>query len=347
MSRQVDAIARRGGLRSSGVRALAVALPSKTRSITLPSGANAIRHVLPDDVSGLDLERAAADQAMQASGLGPPDVDLVLSASFPALPEPCIGNATPLAWDMGMERAAAWNIESACSGGLVALRSACLEVALGEYDTVLLVVGCPYSQTIEEGHPATDVIGDAAYAMIIGQTAPGQELLGSVIRNSGPTCPLVSWSVDSRAPSGIRLTVDGSTAGQLENWALIQLPELSRELFERTGIAVSDVDHWVINAPTPSFVDRALDAMDAVPGSGVNTNRLAGNVGPALLGVSLFYSAILRDFQPGDLVLCCSVGSESSLALCLFRWPEGVRLGEVPSHAPLDQISGYEAERVA
>ena len=313
----------------------------------LPSGESAIRHVLPDGASGLDLEQTAVEEALRASALEPEDIDLVLSASFPALPEPCIGNATPLAWRMGMEKAAAWNIESACAGGLVALRSACHEVSLGEYDTVLVVVGCPYSQTIEAGHPATDVIGDAAYATIVGPTAPGHELLGSVIRNSGPTCPLVSWSVDLKAPSGIRLTVDGSTAGQLENWALTELPELSKQLFERTGISVSAVDHWVINAPTPSFVDRALEAMGADHDGGVNTNRLAGNVGPALFGVSLFYSAILRDFQPGDLVLCCSVGSESSLALCLFRWPADVCLGEVPGHASLDQIMGFEAERVA
>ena len=333
--------------RPSGVRALAVALPPNTRTITLPSGASAIRHILSEKTSGLELERAAAEQAMAAANLEPADIDLVLGASFPALPEPCIGNATPLAWEMGMERAAAWNIESACSSGLVALRSACQEVALGEYDNVLVVVGCPYSQTVEVGHPATDVIGDAAYAMIVGPTAPGQEFVGSMIRNSGPTCPLVSWSVDARAPSGIRLTVDGSTAGQLENWALGELPELSQALFERTGLSVADVDHWVVNAPTPNFVERALGAMSADPDDGVSTNRLAGNVGPALFGVSLFYSALLRDFQPGDLVLGCSVGSESSLALCLLRWPEGVGLGEVPDHAPLEQIMGYEAERVA
>ncbi len=347
MNRRLDAGAHQARLRPSGIRALTVALPSKTRSVALPSGASATRHVLADGVSALELERAAADQVMVAAGLDAADVDLVLSASFPALPEPCIGNATPLAWEMGMERAAAWNVESACAGGVVALRSACQEVKLGEYDTVLVVIGCPYSLTIEKGHPATDVIGDAAYAMIVGPTAPGHEMLGSVIQNSGPTCPLVSWSVDARAPSGIRLTVDGSTAGQLENWALVEIPKLSRRLFARTGLSVADVDHWVINAPTPNFVDRALEAMGADPGGGVNTNRLAGNVGPALLGVSLFYSAILRDFQPGDLVLCCSVGSESSLALCIFAWPEDVRLGEVPARAPVEEIMGYEADRVA
>ena len=347
MSRDFDRGAPRARMRPSGVRSLAIALPPETREITLPSGVSAMRHFLAEGTSGLDLERVAVEQALAAAALEPGDVDLVLSASFPALPEPCIGNATPLAWEMGMERAAAWNIESACAGGLVALRSACHEVTLGEYDTVLLVVGCPYSHTIETGHPATDVIGDAAYAMVVGPTAPGHELIGSMIRNSGPTCPLVSWSVDPRAPSGIRLTVDGSTAGRLEDWALVQLPEMLRQLFERTRTSVADIDHWVINAPTPSFVDRALGVMGAEASSGVNTNRLAGNVGPALLGVSLFYSAILRRFQPGDLVLCCSVGSESSLALCLLRWPEGVALGEVPAHAPVDRIAGYEAERVA
>ena len=347
MDRQLGARAPAARLRPSGVKALAVAIPSETRAIVLPSGQSALRHTLAEGTSGLDLERDAAEQALAAAGLEPADVDLVLSASFPALPEPCIGNATPLAWAMGMERAAAWNIESACAGGLVALRSACQEVALGEYDNVLLVVGCPYSQTIEDGHPATDVIGDAAYAMIVGATAPGEKLLGSVIRNSGPTCPLVSWSVDLQAPSGIRLTVDGSTAGQLEDWALTRLPGMSRELFGRTGRSASEVDHWVINAPTPNFVDRALEAMGAAPGSGVNTNRLAGNVGPALFGVSLFYSAVLRRFRAGDLVLCCSVGSESSLALCLLRWPGNVGLGEVPDRAPLDRFAGYEGERVA
>ncbi len=333
-------------LRPSGIRALAIHLPDQTRDISLPSGQPAVRHTLPEGISGLDLDQAVARQVMDAAGLEPGEVDLVLSASFPALPEPCIGNATPLAWDLGMEKAAAWNLESACAGGLIALRGACQEVMLGEYETVLLVVGCPYSHTIEAGHPATDVIADGAFAVIVGPTAPGQDFLGSVIRNSGPTCPLVSWAVDLQVPSGIRLAVGSQTAGRLEDWALKQLPELSHELFERTGTTAEEVDHWVCNAPTPSFVDRALEAMGVEPHRGVNTNRLAGNVGPALIGVALYYNAILREFQPGDLVLCCSVGSESSLALSLFRWPENVVLGEAPAHAAITQMAEYEAQRL-
>ncbi|MCP4663225.1 MAG: hypothetical protein GY856_48150 [bacterium] len=305
-----------------------------------------MRHFLPEGTSGLDLEREAAEEVLAIGDVRPDEVELVISASFPALPEPCIGNATPIAWAMGMEKAAAFNLECACAGGLVALRNACLEISLGEYRNVLLTVVCPYSPTIEPGHPALDVIGDAAYAMLIGPTRSGQEWLGSVIRNSGPTCELVAWEVSDTTPSGIRLQVGHKTAGQLEAWAQTQLPELSRNLFDRTGLSPSDVRHWVLNAPTPSFVDRALETMGARPNDGVNINRLVGNIGPSLVGVSLFYNVLLRDFEPGDLVLCCSVGSEASLALSLMRWPEGVVLGKVPPHASLEAMRRFEDERL-
>lgn len=334
-------------LKPAGIRALTIAVPSDRRDITLPSGQSAVRHFLSDGVTGLDLEREAAEQALQIAGLEPGDVDLVLSASFPALPEPCIGNATPLAYAMGMKDAAAYNLESACASGLIALRTACQEVMLGEYKNVLLTVVCPYSPTIEPGHPATTVIGDAAYAMVVGETAPGQEFLGGAIRNSGPTCDLVAWGVSPKTASGIRLEVGAKTAGQLEDWAQEQLPDLSRQLFERTGVSREDVDHWVLNAPTPSFVDRTLLTLGASPRDGVNINRLLGNIGPSLIGASLFYSAHLRGFKPGDLILCCSVGSEASLAIALMRWPEGVALGEAPASASLEEMRRYEEERLA
>jgi 3-oxoacyl-[acyl-carrier-protein] synthase-3 len=330
----------------AGVRALAVNIPTATREVTLPSGARALRHDLPEGVSGLDLEAAVARQVLAAADLDPGDVDLVISASFPALPEPCIGNATPVAWELGMEKAASYNVESACAGGLLALRAACHEVTLGEYRNVLVLVGCPYSHTIEPGHPAAGVIGDAAFAALVGRTRPGQEFLGSVIRNSGPTCPLVSWGISETTPSGIRLEVNGKTAGQLEEWALKQVPELAEQLFRKTGIEPSKVRHWVINAPTSSFVGKALRAVGASPHDGVDINRIAGNIGPALIGVSLFYSVLVRGFQPGDLVAFLSVGSESSLALALMQWPEDVALGEVPPHVPLDTLQAFERERL-
>lgn len=334
-------------LHPAGVRALAITIPTATREITLPSGAPALRHDLPEGVTGLDLEVDVARQVLAAARLEPGDVDLVLSASFPALPEPCIGNATPVAFELGMEKAASYNVESACAGGLVALRTACQEVQLGEHENVLVLVGCPYSLTVEPGHPAADVIGDAAFGVLVGRTSPGQAFLGSVIRNSGPTCSLVSWGIDDKTRSGIRLEVGPKTAGKIEEWALEQVPELAGRLFERAGVARSEIRHWVINAPTMSFVGKALRAVGARPEDGVDINRIAGNIGPALFGVSLFYSALMRGFQPGDLVACLSVGSEASLALSLMQWPEDVALGAVPPHVSLEQLRAYENERLA
>ena len=331
----------------AGIHALAITIPTDTREITLPNGKTALRHTMPEDVDGLDLEKDVARKVLDAAGVEPGEIDLCMSASFPALPEPCIGNATPMAWDLGMVEAASYTLESACAGGLVGLRTACNEVRLGEYSKILLTVTCPYSPTVEPGHPATDVIADAAFALLIGPTAPGREFLGSVIRNSGPTCPLVSWGVSDKTRSGIRLEVGHKTAGNLESWAMTQIPVLAERLFKRCGVKPEEVDHWVSNAPTPAFVDRALATLGTSPMNGVNTNRIAGNVGPALIGVSLFYNAILRGFKPGDLILLLSVGSEASLAMGLMRWPDDVVLGPVPEHAPVEMLARFEEERRA
>ena len=334
------------GLQPAGIRSLALAVPTDSREITLPNGLTVWRHYLTDPQGGLDLERQAAEEALELAGLQASDIDLVLSASFPALPEPCIGNATPLAFALGMREAAAWNVECACAGGLLALRNACQEVAMGNHRNVLVTVMCPYSPTVEPGHPALTVIGDAAFAMVVGPVKEGQGFEGAVLRNSGPTCELVSWGVSDKTPSGIRLEVNGATAGQLESWAQGEIPELLERLLAQTGTTRDDVDHWVLNAPTPSFVDRTLETMGVTPAHGVNTNRLLGNVGPALLGASLFYNALLRDFQTGDRVVLCSVGSEASLAVGMMRWPEDVALGKVPAHASLETMRAFEAERL-
>lgn len=330
----------------AGIRSLTIAVPEDMAEITLPSGPSAYRPKLTEGQDGLDLEKQAASEAVEIAGLQPEDIDLVISASFPALPEPCIGNATPVAWDLGMKTAAAYNVETACAGGLLALRSACQEVSLGNYKNVLVSVVCPYSPTVEPNHPALTVIADAAYAMVVGPTAEGQEFLGASIRNSGPTCDLVSWAVSDETPSGIRLAVTGKTAGQLEDWAQDELPALSADLFERVGLSPSDVDHWALNAPTPSFVDRTLVSLGVKPSDGTNTNRLLGNVGPALIGGSLYYGARLRNYQPGQLIACCSVGSEASLVFSLMRWPEDVRLGAEPPHATVEMLKAFEDERL-
>lgn len=334
------------GVQPAGIRSLALAVPTDSREITLPNGLKVWRHFLADPHGGLELERQAAEEALELAGLDAADVDLVISASFPALPEPCIGNATPLAFALGMPEAAAWNVECACAGGLLALRNACQEVALGNYRNVLVTVMCPYSPTVEPGHPALTVIGDAAFAMVVGPVKEGHGFEGAVLRNSGPTCELVSWGVSDKTPSGIRLEVNGATAGQLEAWSQGEIPELLERLLEKTGTGRADIDHWVLNAPTPSFVDRTLQTMGVTPAHGVNTNRLLGNIGPALIGASLFYNAYLRDFQPGDRIALCSVGSEASLAVGMMRWPEGVALGKVPPHASLEMMRAFEEERL-
>jgi 3-oxoacyl-[acyl-carrier-protein] synthase-3 len=112
------------------------------------------------------LELRAAREALAAAAMAPTDVDLMMCTAL--VPTSVgVGDAAYLARDLGL-RGSAWNFESACSGGLVGLQTACALVRAGEYRTVLVVVGCSYSQNTEESDSLGWTCGDGATAFLVG-----------------------------------------------------------------------------------------------------------------------------------------------------------------------------------
>ena len=109
------------------------------------------RRYLPAEGTALALETAAATDALEAAGLEPKDIDLLICSSF--LPDSVgVGGAVFLARELGLV-GAAWNLESACSSALVAFQTACSLVATGQHQNVLVVASCTYSRTTAEDDP--------------------------------------------------------------------------------------------------------------------------------------------------------------------------------------------------
>ncbi len=280
---------------------------------------------MTEGTTGLDLEVTAAQRALSAAEIAAKDIQLIISASFPALPEPCIGNSAHLASSLGAVDAATYNIECACAGGLVALRAAQLELVNDPaLEHVLVTASCSYSRTITPLHPARDHVADGAFASVVSSATPNEGIIASSLVNSSPTGPLLSWRVSSATPSGIILDVHQNTAMLIQSWTLGRIPKLWDVVLERAGLARTAIDHWVVNAPTASFVREVITALGGDPEGMINTYPRLGNIGPVLFGAALYYTAVERRPMPGDLVACCSVGSKASLALAIMRWPSSL-----------------------
>ncbi|MCZ7680095.1 MAG: hypothetical protein M5U28_15555 [Sandaracinaceae bacterium] len=151
------------------------------------------RRVLGPGETGLGLEVDAARKVLDAAGLGSTDPDLAICVSF----QPTsygVGNAVYLANELGLT-CPAINLETACSGALVAFQTACAYVSAGHYDRVLVTVSCTYSIQCEPSNPLSLTSADGAAAFLVTPAPEGSGYLGGKTINTAITCGAMYFEV--------------------------------------------------------------------------------------------------------------------------------------------------------
>ncbi len=287
------------------------------------------RRCLGPDEGVLDLEISAARQALSRAQLSASDIDLILMCSF--LPDvPGIGNATPLARALGTE-CPSWNLESACSSSLTALVTASALIRAGEARRVLVVISCSYSRLTNPADTLGWFMGDGCGAFVVGEVPPGQGYLSSVSINTASTCGTFYYELVSEAEQAfIRINCTRQAGAILRDTAAPTLERCCRGLADKAGIALDDVDFFIFNTPTAWYAEFCARTLGVDLAKTVDTYPRYANIGPALHPVNLHEAASTGKLEPGDLVMCYTVGSVSTANATLMRWGD-VALGDRPS----------------
>ncbi len=125
------------------------------------------RHIAADGELTSDLAVAAARKALDAAGLTPDDVDLIVVATatpdqtFPAC-------ATVVQHKLGMTHGAAFDVGAVCSGFLYALSVADAMVVTGAANTALVIGAETFSRILDWDDRGTCVLfGDGAGAVVL------------------------------------------------------------------------------------------------------------------------------------------------------------------------------------
>jgi 3-oxoacyl-[acyl-carrier-protein] synthase-3 len=298
-----------------------------------PFGGGAERHVLVPGETTLDLEISAATEALSAAGLGPGDIDLVLVSSF--LPNQIgLGNAALLARELGIS-APAWNIESASSGGLVALQNAAALIAAGQYEKILVVVSCSYSRVADEASLLSWIMSDGAGALVVGRVPEGSGFLGFNLVSTAALNDTLSVEPIIKSDNQISFQFKEVAAGAAEADPSIRdaagpaLRDCCEGAARAAGVSITDIDFFVFSTQQawfPAFCARIL----GVDGSRtVNTFSFYGNVGPAVMTANLYHAVQSGKIRDRDLVLLLTVGVASTAGAIVMRWGE-VALGPPP-----------------
>jgi 3-oxoacyl-[acyl-carrier-protein] synthase-3 len=277
------------------------------------------RHVAAEHEKASDLALAASLKALEAAGVGPQDIDLIIVATttadmvFPS-------TACLLQAKLGIKNCPAFDLQAVCSGFVYALSTADNFIKSGQYRNALVVGAEVYSRILDWKDRATCVLfGDGAGAVVLSKSdKPG--ILASRLHADGNFAHILS------VPGGVaRGEISGRPLLQMEGNAVFKfavrvLAEVADETLEAAGVAKSEVD-WLI--PHQANI-RIIQATAKKLGLGMErvVATVERHANTSAASVPLALDEAVRDgrIREGQNVLLEGVGGGFTWGAVLVRW---------------------------
>jgi 3-oxoacyl-[acyl-carrier-protein] synthase-3 len=293
--------------------------------ITTRTGIKERRLAGPDEATS-DLAVAAARKALASAGVTPDQVDLIIVATItPDMLFP--STACLVQHKLGAVRAAAFDIEAACSGFVYALDIASHFVASHTYNTVLVIGAEKMSSVVDWTDRNTCVLfGDGAGAAVLQNRPNAHGLLTTCLGSDGgkagllelpaggSACPATADSVSKKLHF---LRMDGKETFRNAVNAMVSA---ANEALSRCGVTVADVKCIIPHQANQRILSAVAERLEAREDQlFVNVDRY-GNTSAASVAIALDEAVAAGRIQRGDLVLLVVFGAGLTWGAALIEW---------------------------
>ena len=283
------------------------------------------RHFAEDDVMTSDLAVRAAQQALDAAAVPPEQLDMIVCASitgdtvFPA-------TAVWMQQKMGLS-CPAFDVNAACAGFSYGLSTASAFVASGMADTVLLVGAEIFSRILDYTDRGTCVLfGDGAGATVVqASEVPGIE--GAVLGADGTAAEILWMPAGGTRSPATHETVDAGehrlrmpNGREVFKRAVTEMAASCRELLEKSGYTVDDVDLLIPHQANARIMSAVVDRLGIDPKKAIVDVADVGNTSAASIPIALDRAWRGGQVHPGDLVMLTSFGAGLTWGATLVRW---------------------------
>ncbi|MBP0009376.1 MULTISPECIES: 3-oxoacyl-ACP synthase III family protein [unclassified Roseofilum] len=292
------------------------------------------RRVLGEGESPLTLEYGAAVDALEAAKLQPEEIDLMIVASFMSENYVPPGNAAYLHKQLGLH-CPAWNLESACSSGLIILETACAMVNSGNYKNVLVVVSNTYSRVSPEDDTVSWFIGDGAGAMVVSHLKENQGMLGIKVVDTARTCGAFQHliTVDNEGNPKVIMKTNKEGGKKIRETGTEYILSCCRGAAVAAGVSLQAINFFAFNTPLAWYADLCIRTLGLDPDRTINLYPQYANIGAVLPIANLYHGAQTGKIKENDLVLIYTIGSASTAGAMVMRWGD-VALGAAPVPSP-------------
>jgi len=284
------------------------------------------RRVAPEGQTTSDLALAAARQALAAAGLTAERLDLIIVATVtPDMPFPA--TACLVQERLGAHRAAAFDLEAACSGFVYALTTGAQFIQAGVYDYVLVIGAETLSRIVDWTDRSTCVLlGDGAGAVVLGPVPDDAGILAAYLGADGSGADLLKQPAGgSLLPASLetvkrRLHFIQMQGREVFRFAVNIMGDAAQKALAQCGLTFADVDLYVPHQANYRIIEASAKRfglpMEKVM---VNIDRY-GNTSAASIPVALNEAFRAGRIKSGDIVLLVAFGGGLTWGAAVVKW---------------------------
>jgi 3-oxoacyl-[acyl-carrier-protein] synthase-3 len=273
-----------------------------------------------------DLAARAALIALERAKIRPDQLDLVILATItPDMPFP--STACLVQEKIGATRAAAFDIQAACSGFIFGLEVGQQFIMSRTYDTVLVIGAEKLSSIINWSDRNTCVLfGDGAGAAVLRNRPHAHGLLTACMGSDGGRAGLLcmpgggsaSPPTHETVAAGLHyLRMDGR---ETFKHAVTAMHSAAKEALRRCELEVSQIKCIIPHQANRRIIDAVTERLGARPEQVFVNLHKYGNTSAASVAIALDEAVQSGHIQRGDLVLLIVFGAGLTWGAAVIEW---------------------------
>ena len=268
------------------------------------------RHVVakPEESTAF-LATQAARQALKEARIKPEELDLILVSTVSA-DQMMPGTACLVQKELGAVRAAAFDLNAACSGFLVSYITACAYIESGLYQKILIIGSETLSNIVDWKDRGTCILfGDGAGAVVL--KADPEGLYVQVSHSEGEKGQALT------APKNGFLQMDGRAVFE---FAVSRVPEVIREVLKKAGIEKEEVDFYLLHQANRRIISAAVKRLGLEEERFPMNMEEYGNTSAASIPILLYEENRRGKLKKDSLLVLSGFGGGLTYGASLLRW---------------------------
>jgi len=286
------------------------------------------RHVCAENESTADLASNAGRDALEAAGLDPSELDLiVLATDTPEQLSPA--TSVVVQHRLGATNAGTFDVNSACAGFVTALDTASkFIIADSAYRNVLVVGAYAMSKYLDLHDKKTATIfADGAGAIVLqarddrpGFLAGKLHADGSFhdhmgIYAGGTHLPITKEVIDEGIWNKVRFAKKYPAEVNTEGW-----PAIVKQVLAKARLELSDIKLFLFTQVNLSTIKVVMSKLELPMDRTHTIMQKWGYTGSACIPMVLHDAVSASKLKRGDNVIMCASGGGLNMACVLFKW---------------------------